>query len=150
MNSIHEALHRMHNPDLGVLLVRIALGSVFINAGWLKVANMGFVVEGFGSIGIPAFLAYVVAYGELLGGILFILGIFVRYAGILIAIIMTVALFKVHFLNGFSLQNNGYEYVLVLLLGSIAMITFGAGKYSLAGWLRSLKAKRSLASPARS
>lgn len=139
MNSIHEALHRMHNPDLGILLLRVALGLVFINAGWLKITNMEMVVTGFSMIGVPAFLTYVVSYGELIAGILFILGIFVRYAGILIAMIMTVALFKVHFLNGFSLQTNGYEYVLVLLLGSIAMVTFGAGRYSLARILRDRK-----------
>ncbi|MCE9548866.1 DoxX family protein [Candidatus Nomurabacteria bacterium] len=133
---IHSMLHRLHNTDLGILLIRIAIGVVFINAGWLKVSSMEQVVTGFGSIGIPAFLAYFVAYAEFLGGILFVLGLFVRYVGVITSVIMLVALFKVHFVNGFSLANGGYEYVLVLLLGSLAMVTLGAGSYSLAHYLK--------------
>ncbi|MDO8655445.1 MAG: DoxX family protein, partial [bacterium] len=116
--------------------VRIALGVVFINAGWLKLGAMDMVIVGFGTVGIPAQLAYVVAYAELFSGLLLILGIFVRYAGIVLAIIMLVAIAKVHFVNGFGLQNGGYEYVFVLLLGALSMITMGSGKYSLARTLK--------------
>lgn len=129
-------LNRLHNPDLGILFVRLAVGIVFIYAGWMKVSNMPQVLEGFASIGIPAFLTYIVAYSEFIGGILMILGLFTRYAGAILAIIMVVAIWKVHLVNGFSLAVNGYEYVLVLLLLSLAMVTFGAGKYSAAHLLR--------------
>ena len=139
MNKIHELVHRLNNPDLGMLFIRLALAATFINAGWFKVSNLAMVVGGMGEAGIPAFLAYIVSFGELLGGIALLIGIFSRYAGILLSIIMAVALFMVHWANGYSLQNGGYEYVLVLLLGALAMITFGSGKYSLAGWLRSRK-----------
>ena len=139
MNKIHELVHRLNNPDLGMLFIRLALAATFINAGWFKVSNLAMVVGGMGEAGIPAFLAYIVSFGELLGGIALLIGIFSRYAGILLSIIMAVALFMVHWANGYSVQNGGYEYVLVLLLGALAMITFGSGKYSLAGWLRSRK-----------
>jgi putative oxidoreductase len=139
MNKIHELIHRLNNPNMGILFIRLALAAVFINAGWFKVSNLEMVVGGFGEAGIPAFLAYVVSYGEFIGGIALLLGIFARYFGILLSIIMAVAIAKVHFVNGFNLQNGGYEYVLVLLLGAMAMVTFGSGKYSVAGWLKNRK-----------
>jgi putative oxidoreductase len=125
-------MHRVHNPDVGLLLVRIAVGLVFIHAGWGKVTDTAAVVGFFAGLGIPAWLAYVVAYVEFLGGIALVLGVFARYVGILLAIIMLVAIWKVHWVNGFSSANGGYEYQLVLLLASLAITTSGAGKYSLA------------------
>ncbi len=142
MNSLHTMVHKLHNPDLGNLLLRLAIGAVFIHAGWGKVNAMDMVVSSFATMGIPAVLAYFVAYAELIGGVALVLGVFVRYVGIILSVIMAVALFKVHFANGFSLQNGGYEYVYVLLLGSMALVTFGSGKYSIACKLHGLKGKK--------
>jgi len=131
MSNIHTIINRLNNKDLGILLIRIAIGAVFVHAGWLKIQMMDAVVNGFTSSGIPAALAYFVTYVELIGGAALILGVFVRYTGVLLAIIMLVAIGKVHISNGFGLQNGGYEYVFVLLLSSLALVTLGAGAYSL-------------------
>lgn len=131
MNKIHALVERLHNPDLGILLIRLALGVAFINAGWFKVNNIDMVVTGFAQIGIPAFLAYFVSYAELIGGALLILGVLVRYVGIIFAIIMLVAIVKVHGANGYSLATEGYEYVFTLGLAALALAALGAGKYSL-------------------
>lgn len=133
---MNRLLSRLHNHDLGILFIRLALGAVFINAGLLKIAAADFVVSSFAMIGIPAWLAYTVMYAELVGGIAMVLGVAVRYAGVVLAVIMLVAAIKAHIMNGFSLANNGYEYVLVLFLGSLAMIVMGAGRYSLARLFR--------------
>src|SRR3989338_7555045 len=103
---MHKLMHRLHNADLGVLFLRVAVGVVFIHAGYLKLADMTPVITGFGAIGFPAWLAYFVAYCELLGGLAVLLGIFVRYAGVVLAIIMLVAFWKVLGPNGFGLSNN--------------------------------------------
>lgn len=124
-------MHRLHNPDAGKLFIRIALALVFIHAGWLKLHNMEMVLEGFSSMGIPAFLAYFVTYVEFIGGILMLAGFLVRYVGILLAIIMAVATFKAHWANGFGLQNNGYEYVSVLFFIALSATVLGAGDYTL-------------------
>jgi len=84
----------------------------------------------FASLGFSAFWAYLVAYVEFLGGIAFILGIAVRYFGVLTSVIMLVAMFKVHWANGYNVANNGYELVLILLLASLAVVTLGEGEYS--------------------
>lgn len=127
-------IHRLHNPSAGILLVRIAIAAAFIYAGWMKVADMGMTIGFFKMIGIPGWMAVYVGYLEFLGGIAMLLGIFVRYLGILFVINMIVAIFKVHITHGFGLQNNGYEFALVLLLLNAAMVTVGAGSYSLAHW----------------
>lgn len=131
MNKINQIMKRLHSPSFASLFIRVAIGLVFINSGWFKVANIDAIVGFFGMMGIPPFLTYIVSYAEFIGGILFILGLFVRYVGVVTSIIMLVALIKVHLPNGYHLANNGYEYVLVLLLCSLAMITLGAGKYSI-------------------
>ena len=129
---MHSVLHRLNHPDIGILLLRVALGVVFVAHGYQKITNMEQTIGFFGTIGIPVFLTYVAAYTEFVGGLLLILGLFVRYAGILLAITMAVAVFHVHWKNGFSLGNGGYEYALTLLLGSLAVAFIGAGKYAAA------------------
>lgn len=136
MNKIHTLIHKLHSTDAASLFIRIAVGVVFIYAGWFKIQNMEMVVGGFATVGIPAALAYFVAYAEFISGIAVLIGIFVRYFSILIAIIMVVAFFKVHLANGFSMANGGYEYVFVLFFSALALLTLGAGKYSLAGFLK--------------
>jgi putative oxidoreductase len=128
---INQLWNRVYNPHLGLLFIRIALGVVFIHAGWFKVTNMGMIVTDFASIGIPAWLAYIAAYTEFLGGILVLVGLFERYAAVLISVVMLVAMFKVHLPNGFSIATGGIEYVFVLLFMALAIVTSGAGKYAL-------------------
>ncbi len=142
MNKIHALIHRLHSHNVGVLLVRLAVGIVFIHAGWLKLQAIDMVVAGFAAGGIPAWLAYFVSYAEFICGILLIVGIFVRYAGIILSIIMIVAALKVHLVNGYGMQNNGVEYVLLLLMCSLALVTFGAGRFSLAACLRKYNQKK--------
>lgn len=70
---------------------------------------------------------------ELIGGALLILGVYTMYAGVLLSIVMAVAIFKVHFANGYSMMGNGYEYQLLLLAVSLGMVFGGPGKCSLWG-----------------
>jgi putative oxidoreductase len=129
---IHSVLHRLHNPDLAILFLRIAVGLVFLTHGYQKIGNMEQVVGFFGTLGFAAFLAYVVAWSEVIGGILLILGLFVRYVGIVLAVIMAVAIVTVHLQNGYYAGDGGYEYALTLLLGALAVVFSGSGKYSVA------------------
>lgn len=129
---MHSLIHRLHNPDLAILLLRVGLGLVFVFHGWQKLQNMEQTIGFFATIGISAFWTYVAAWAEFVGGLLLIVGLFVRYAGIVLAIVMAVAVLVVHLKNGYSLQNGGYEYALTLLLGALALAFIGAGRYSVA------------------
>jgi uncharacterized membrane protein YphA (DoxX/SURF4 family) len=85
----------------------------------------------FGSLGFDPMWAYVVAYVEFIGGIAIALGAATRLFGSLFAIIMVVAIYAVHFKNGFNNMGGGYEFNLLLLACSIAIALIGPGKMSL-------------------
>ncbi len=117
--------------DWAPLLLRLALGAVFIVHGAQKLfGGITGTTEFFAGIGIPlaGFFAVIVALVEFLGGIALVLGVLTRYASLLLAIDMLVALLVVHLKNGFFVSNGGFEFVLVLLAGSLALLLRGPGK----------------------
>lgn len=129
----HSVLHRLHNPDLALLLIRLGVGFAFAFHGWQKVSNPDATVEGFATMGVGAVLTYIAMYTEFIGGVLVIVGFFTRYAGIALAIFMAVGIYLAHLSKGYSIQNGGYEYALMLMLGALALVFTGAGRYSIAG-----------------
>jgi putative oxidoreductase len=63
------------SKNLALLVIRIIIGGIFIYTGWMKIADMTSTVGYFASMGIPAFLAYIVGYAEFIGGILLVIGL---------------------------------------------------------------------------
>ena len=120
--------------DLGIALLRVLLGILFIAHGGQKIFSFGLgtVTSGFSQMGIPmaSITAPLVAIVELVGGIALVLGLFTKIAAILLAIDMIGAILLVHLRNGFFLPN-GYEFALTLLVASVAMLLTGPGAYSL-------------------
>jgi len=121
--------------DLGIALIRFIVGVVFLAHGSQKLFVMGVAgVGGFlGTLGVPlpAFFGVVVTLVEFLGGIALILGLFTRWAALLLAIDMTVAVLVVHLKHGFFLQGGGYEYALTMLFANAGLALTGAGAYAL-------------------
>ena len=118
----------------GLAILRIALGITFALHGYQKwfVYGISGVEKGFTDAGIPipGISAIVVATVELVGGLLLILGLLTRYAAILLAIVMLVALARVHLPAGFFLPQ-GYEYTFNLLAALIAILLAGPGAAAL-------------------
>ena len=112
------------------MLIRIAVGVVFVYHGWAKVQDMNATVTMFAGMGISSFWTYVAAYTELLGGIALLVGFNTRIAAALGVIVMSVAIYKVHGANGFNIMKGGYEYAFVLILNFLALIILGGGKHS--------------------
>lgn len=119
--------------DRGLLLLRIALGVVFVMHGWQKLAIYGVsgVAAGFGQLGFPAPMANAVLITavELIGGVLLLAGLGTRLVGAALAFAMLVATLTVHAAAGFFLPS-GYEFTLTLMLVSLALTQTGAGRYS--------------------
>jgi len=121
----------LHRPNLGIFILRVVLGIVFMYHGYMKISNMPQTVGFFATLGFAAFLAYFVAWLEFLGGIALIVGLWTRYIALLLAINMVVALYTVHLAHGFSVGQGGYEYVLVLIGGTLALTFMEHGRFSI-------------------
>jgi len=130
-------LEKMHNPDLGLLLLRVALAFVFINHAYVKYSNIEYMIGFFGSIGLPALVFYIVMIIEFVAGAALLLGVFVRVSSVALSVIMIGAVFLVKFNNGFggSPGKPGFEFDFVLLLVALAIVFLGAGRYSLRKFL---------------
>lgn len=120
--------------DVAPLVLRLALGAIFTYHGYDKVFVMGLpAVTGFmESLGLPfpSLMAFLLSYGELIGGVFLIIGFCTYWVSLIDIVIALVAMFTVHFSKGFGLVNGGYEYILLILAGSISMFITGPGKYS--------------------
>ncbi|MFB6364176.1 DoxX family protein [Paenibacillus elgii] len=129
---------------LGLLLVRLVVGLLFIGHGAQKLFGWfgGYGPKGTGgwmeSVGIKPGVVMAVLAGlmELLGGILFAAGLLTPLAAALIAATMLGAIVKVHGPNGLWSTANGYEYQLVLMAVAIGVALTGAGAYSLDALLK--------------
>jgi putative oxidoreductase len=119
----------------GVLLLRLALGTMFIAHSivyMLMTLTLAGTAEFFVSIGLPAWLAYVTFVAEAVGGILLILGIQVRWVALVLSPILLGAVWA-HSGNGwlFASTNGGWEYPLYLFVLCIAQAMLGDGAYAL-------------------
>ncbi|KQZ78490.1 MULTISPECIES: DoxX family protein [unclassified Pseudomonas] len=122
----------------GLTVLRIIVGIIFAAHGSQKLfgAFGGYGLAGTAqymeSIGLtPGYLMATLAGGtEFFAGLALIIGLLVRPAALGLTFLSLVAIFSVHISNGLFMANNGYEFALALLGGSIAVLIEGAGKLS--------------------
>lgn len=114
--------------SLAPLLLRIGVGVIFIVAGWGKLTGIGGVQGFFGDLGIPlpGLMAWVVAIVEFFGGLMVLLGAYIRIPALLLAFTMVVALLTTKLGGEFSAA----RLDIMLLLTTLALFFLGSGKYS--------------------
>jgi len=129
------------------LLLRVTLGVIFFAHGAQKVlgwyggsgwaGTMQFFTQ---ALHIPAPLAVLAFLTEFLGGAFLIVGLFTRWAALLLAGEMVVATLLVHLKSGFFMNwtnapnvGHGIEYNLALVGASLALVLAGGGRFSLDG-----------------
>jgi len=125
--------------DVALALLRAMIGAVFVAHGSQKLFGA------FGGGGIDgtaeqmrghglepgelfAVLAGVTEFG---GGLLLLAGLLTPLAGAAVIGVMVVAILQVTGANGFFVQNEGFEYNLMLIVVAIALVIAGPGRYSL-------------------
>ncbi len=117
----------------GLVPLRLVVGFVFLVHGGQKLFVFGLAgtADILGKIGIPipSVAAAVVIAAELLGGLAIVSGLFARWAGIVLAIDMTVAILAARLQGGFFTPY-GYEFELTLLGACITFALVGAGGMS--------------------
>lgn len=124
------------DTDLGMLLVRLALGPMLLVHGWNKVAGPGGLqgtTRWFDGLGLrPAWLhARVAAATELAAGVLVTLGLLTGLGATAFVGLMTVATLTDHRGKGYFVFRGGWEYT--LLIGTVAagLAAAGPGRWSL-------------------
>ena len=128
-----------------LLIVRVVLGVIFFAHGAQKVFGwfggpglrglIGYFKQ---ALGVPAPLAVLAAFTELLGGLGMVVGLLVRPAAVGLIIVMLVAIAKVHRPHGFFLnwsltpgKGHGFEMNLALIGMALAVLVGGAGAVSI-------------------
>ena len=114
---------------LGLLLLRMTLGIIFISHGYPKLIHPSAMHGVFVQHGLPAYFVEIAGVLEVFAGGLLVLGLFTRIAALLLAIEMGVAIWKVHSSGGYLAIHN-YEFPLALAVGCFALATVGAGRLS--------------------
>ena len=115
------------------LLLRTALGTMFIAHGLLKV-NV-FTVAGtvgyFESLGIPGIFAYLTILAELVGGAALVLGIGTRIVSLALIPVLIGATWA-HGGNGwlFSAEGGGWEFPLFWALVQVSIALLGRGAFA--------------------
>lgn len=131
----------MDATDLGLLVLRLAVGVVFAAHGAQKAFGWwdgpgwngwNAVMERIGFRPTQPWAAISIA-AELGGGLLLILGLLTPLAATLVVGQLVVIIIKSHWKNGFWNRANGYEFPLALLGGAIAIGLVGPGSVSLDG-----------------
>jgi putative oxidoreductase len=116
------------------LLLRVALGIMFVAHGLLKVFvfTLPGTAQFFASQGFPAWSAYPVVAAELVGGLLLIAGYHSRIVAAALIPVLAGAAF-VHLGNGwlFTSANGGWEYPVFLIVVAAVVALLGDGAYAL-------------------
>ncbi|MEU2618159.1 DoxX family protein [Streptomyces sp. NPDC007157] len=123
--------------NTGLLILRLALGLLFVGHGIQKVSHRlgGHGIEGgaeeFRADGFRGgrLTAAAAGGGQIVAGLLFTAGALTPLAAIIAAGVMTVAV-TVKWRNGLWVQSNGYEYPLVLLILPGVLTLTGPGRWS--------------------
>lgn len=135
---LHDHLRPHGRIDLGLLVLRVIVGAIFIAHGGQKLFIFGMegVAGAFANMGVPlaALAGPAVALTEFFGGLALAAGFLTRIVAPALAVIMLGAMFFVHISNGFFLPR-GIEFVLTLFGGATALALAGAGCWSVDGYL---------------
>jgi putative oxidoreductase len=131
MNTVAQWYYTIHNSifsrlkhldGLAPLALRLFLVPVFWMAGTQKIAGMESTIEWFGNpdwglgLPFPTVLAHLAAYTEAIGALLLLLGLATRWISIPLMFTMLVAIFAVHWDNGWAaIADSGSEEVAVRL-----------------------------------
>jgi len=121
--------------DHAALILRVTMGIFFLAHAWLKIAlfTPAGTAQFFQSIGFPGFLAYVVIFAELAGGIALILGLWTRWVSLALVPILLGSIYAPHGAAGFffSNQGGGWEFPAFWAVALIVQALLGNGSFAL-------------------
>ena len=131
-------------PSWSHLVVRVILGVIFFGHGaqkvfgWFGGPGLKGTIAAFGRMNIPAPAATFAALVECFGGLALIPGFVTRPAALGLAVVMLVAILKVHGRHGLFLnmsmtpgKGHGFEFNLALIAMALSLLIGGGGALSI-------------------
>lgn len=134
--------------SISTLILRVALGLVIFPHGAQKLlgwfgghgleGTLGFFTT---KMGVPYFIAILIIIGEFFGALGLITGFLTRFCAAAMATIMAGAVVMAHWNNGFFMNwsgkqgGEGFEYHILAIGISVALIISGGGSFSLDQWV---------------
>ncbi len=120
---------------VALLLMRVVVGITMIAHGinhWRGGGRIEGTARWFGGLGLrqPVLQAWMSVVTEVGAGFLLVIGLLTPLACAAVISVMLIAGLLAHRPNGFFVFRDGYEYVLVLSVVSVALATFGPGRWS--------------------
>ncbi|AVV46024.1 putative oxidoreductase [Streptomyces sp. B4I13] len=121
--------------DAALLVVRLVLGAVMVAHGWNHWRGGGGITgtaRWFAGLGLtrPRLQAWLSVVTEIGAGALLVLGLLTPLACAAVLSVMLVAGLLAHRPHGFFVFKEGWEYVLVLAVLSLALGAWGPGEYA--------------------
>jgi putative oxidoreductase len=123
------------SPDLGLLILRVAIAVVLLFHGVSKLNNgIAWMAGPLGAFGLPGFVGYGAYVAELVAPVLLIVGVWSRPAALVIAFDMMMAVALVLRSQVLAVKEAGggwgIELEALICLGALALFMTGSGKYA--------------------
>ncbi len=129
----------------GITILRITVGAIYLMHAYLATRPGGAarISATLAGVAAPTMVAAGLVLAYAMGGLLLLLGIVSRWAAALTALVTAVVLVKLHLAEGFFLRGvvvdgpagraitAGYEYSLLLLAATLAVLFLGSGPVAL-------------------
>lgn len=147
-NTVRDVL-LMHLPNrlgavgewLAPVSLRLLLAYEFFEAGLEKLGGSNWFAQvqanfPFPFDVIPAEISWQLAiWAELIAPAALLLGLFTRFASLILIILTVVAWISVHAGNGYNVCDNGFKLPLIYIAVLVSLLLSGSGRLSLDHWL---------------
>ena len=128
--------------SLGLLILRLSIGTMLIHHGYEKTADIENFADAFvRPIGIPfqIIASYIAAYSEIYGSWLVIAGLFTRFAALSIVGTIGVAIYHAIVTAGFNIYL--LELLILYMGGALCILCYGGGDFAIDRLLRKFRIK---------
>ena len=123
--------------SLGLLILRLSIGTMLIHHGYEKTADINNFADAFvRPIGIPfpIIASYIASYSEIYGSWLVIAGLFTRFAALSIVGTIGVAIYHAIVTAGFNIYL--LELLILYMGGAFCILCYGGGDFAIDRLLR--------------
>ena len=128
--------------SLGLLILRLSIGTMLIHHGYEKTADIeNFAAAFVRPIGIPfpIIASYIAAYSEIYGSWLVIAGLLTRFASLSIVGTIGVAIYHAIVTAGFNIYL--LELLILYMGGALCILCYGGGDFAIDRLLRKFRIK---------